>query len=146
MNHSTMLTHLLHLALGLHRARLACLAALIIARFKGNTVKRAGPAAALPGADEIDSIDRRRPRLVKDGPRQPARMAPCVLAFRPDAPSPLALDRTPWRPGRTPIHVLGLAVVPDGIALPRCGRRLTKQGTSNPQERIDWRGQVLTGG
>ena len=43
-------------------------------------------------------------------------MAECVLAFPPDAPHPLALDRTQWMLGGTPISFLVPSVVHDGIA------------------------------
>ena len=49
---------------------------------------------------------------------QPVRLARFVLAFLPDAPYTLALDRTQWTPGRIPINFLALSVVHDDIAFP----------------------------
>ena len=59
MKHSTMLTDLLQLTFGLHRARIACLAALVIALFKVKTVNLAQLATAFPSPAEIDSHYRR---------------------------------------------------------------------------------------
>ncbi len=91
MNHSTMLTDLLQLTFGLHRARIACLTALVIALFKVKTVNLAQLATAFPGPAEIDSHYRRLQRFFKHVQLQPARMAQFVLSFLPDALYTLAL-------------------------------------------------------
>ena len=114
-----------------------------IALFKVNTVNLAQLAVAFPGSAEIDSHYRRLQRFFKDVQLQPARMATFVLASLPDAPYTLALDRTQWMLGRTPINFLVLSVVHDGIAFPLFWRLLTKQDNSNTQERIELLGQFL---
>ena len=153
MNHSTKLTDLLQPTFALNRARLACLAALVIALFKVKTVNLAQLAwrviwsTAFPGRHrlpaEIDSHYRRLQRFFKHVQFQPARMAPFVLAFLPDAPYTLALDRTQWMLGKIPINCLVLSVVHDGIAFPLFWQFLAKRGNSNTQERIELLGQFL---
>ena len=71
-------------------------------------------------------------------------MATFVLAFLPDAPYTLALDRTQWMLGTIPINFLVLSVIHDGIAFPLFFRLLAKRGNSNTQERIELLGQFLT--
>ena len=144
MKHSTRLADLLQSTFDLHRARLTCLAALVIALFRVKTVNLAQLATAFPGTAEIDSHYRRLQRFFQYLHLQPARVATFVLAFLPDAPYTLALDRTQWMLGRVPINFLVLSVVHDGIAFPLFFRVLAKRGNSNTQERIDLLGQVLT--
>ena len=143
MKHSTRLADLLQSAFGLHRARVTCLAALVIALFRVKTVNLAGLATAFPGAADIDSHYRRLQRFFKHVRLQPARVATFVLAFLPDAPYTLALDRTQWMLGRMPINFLVLSVVHDGIAFPLFFRVMAKRGNSSTQERTELLGQFL---
>ena len=143
MNHSTRLADLLQSTSGLHRARVTCLAALVIALFKVKTVNLAQLATAFPGPADIDSHYRRLQRFFKHVQLQPARIAQFVLAFLPDAPYTLALDRTQWMLARVPINFLVLSVVHDGIAFPLFWQFLAKRGNSNTQERIELLGQFL---
>ena len=109
MNHSTRLADMLQLTFALNRARLTCLASLVIALFKVNTVNLPQLATAFPGAAEVDSHYRRLQRFFKHVHLQPARLAQFVLAFLPDAPYTLALDRIQWMLGRVPINFLVLS-------------------------------------
>ena len=143
MKHSIRLADLLQSTFGLHRARVTCLAALVIALFRVKTVNLAQLATAFPGPAEIDSHYRRLKRFFQYLHLQPARVATFVVAFLPDAPYTLALDRTQWMLARVPINFLVLSVVHDGIAFPLFWRFLAKKGNSNTQERIDLLGQFL---
>ena len=143
MNHSTRLANLLQSTSGLHRARVTCLAALVIALFKVKTVNLAQLATAFPGPADIDSHYRRLQRFFKHVQLQPARIATFVLAFLPDAPYTLALDRTQWMLGKIPINFLVLSDVHGGIAFPLFWQFLAKRGNSNTQERIELLGQFL---
>ena len=113
--------------------------------FKVKTVNLAQLATAFPCPADIDSHYRRLQRFFKHVQFQPARMAPFVLAFLPDAPYTLALDRTQWMLGKIPINCLVLSVVHDGIAFPLFWQFLAKRGNSNTQERIELLGQFLKG-
>ena len=73
MKHSTKLADLLQSTFALHRARVTCLAALVIALFRLKTVNLAGLATAFPGAADIDSHYRRLQRFFKHIRPQPAR-------------------------------------------------------------------------
>ena len=84
MKHSTRLADLLQSTFGLHRPRVTCLAQL---------------ATAFPGTAEIDSHYRRSQRFFQYLQLQPARVTTCALAFLPDAPYTLALDRIQWMLG-----------------------------------------------
>ena len=143
MKHSTKLAHLLQLAFTMNWARRVCPASLIIALFEIKTVNLAQLAAAFPGAAEVDSHYRRLQRSFQHIQFQPARLAQFVLAFLPDAPYTLALDRTQWMLGTIPINFLVLSVVHDGIAFPLFWQVLAKRGNSNIQERIELLGQFL---
>ena len=142
--HSTKLADLLQSIFALHRARLTCLAAVVIALFKAKTVNLAQLATAFPGTAQIDSHYRRLQRFFKDIHLQPAGLATFVLACLPDAPYTLALDRTQWMFGRVPINFLVLSVVHHGIAFPLFFRVLDKRGNSNTRERIALLDQFLT--
>ena len=83
MKHSTRLADLLQSAFGLHRARVTCLAALVIALFRVKTVNLAGLATAFPGTAEIDSHYRRLERYFQHVQLQPHRLAKCMLPFLP---------------------------------------------------------------
>ena len=143
MNHSTRLANLLQSTAGLHRARVTCLAALVIALFKVKTVNLAQLATAFPGPADIDSHYLSLQRFFKHVQLQPARIATFVLAFLPDAPYTLALDRTQWMLGKIPINFLVLSAVHGGIAFPLFWQFLAKKGNSNTQERIELLGQFL---
>lgn len=144
LKHSTKLADLLQSIFALHRARLTCLAAVVIALFKAKTVNLAQLATAFPGSAEIDSHYRRLQRFFKDIHLQPAGIATFVLACLPDAPYTLALDRTQWMLGRVPINFLVLSIVHHGTAFPLFFRVLAKRGNSNTQERIALLDQFLT--
>lgn len=49
----------------------------------------------------------------------------------------LAADRTQWDVGNSPVNILTLGVVHEGIAFPLVWMMLDKKGNSNTQERID---------
>lgn len=57
MKHSARLADLLQSTFGLHRARVACLAALVIALFRVKTVDLAQLATAFPGTAEIGACN-----------------------------------------------------------------------------------------
>ena len=54
-----------------------------------------------------------------------------MLAFLPEAPYTLALDRTQWMLGKIPINCLVQSVVHDGIAFPLFWQFLAKWRKSN---------------
>ncbi len=101
MKHSTRLADLLQSTLGLHRARTTCPATLIIALFKVKTVNLSQLTTTFPGTASIDSNYQRLQRFFQ--------LARFLLAFLPDAPCTLALDRTQWMLGRIPINFLLLS-------------------------------------
>lgn len=111
LKHPSKLADLLQSIFALHRPRITCLAALVIALFKAKTVSLAQLSTAFPGTAQIDSHSRRLQRFFKDIHLQPAGIATFVLACLPDAPYTLALDRTQWMLGRVPINFLVLSVV-----------------------------------
>ena len=143
MKHSTMLADLLQSTFALHRARITCLATIVIALFKVKTVNLAQLATAFPNPADLDSHYRRLQRFFKHVRLQPAHLASFVLAFLPDTPYTLALDRTQWMLGKRPINFLILSVVHDGIAFPLLWKVWAKRGNSNTRERIALMGRFL---
>ena len=138
MNHSTRLADLLQSTFALHRAPVTCLVALVIALFKTKTVNLAQLATAFPGQAEIDSHYRRLQRFFQHVQLQPARLAKFVLAFLPDAPYTLTLDRTQWMLGSMPINFLVLSVVHEGIAFPLFWQLVAKKVTPIPRSALNY--------
>jgi hypothetical protein len=136
MDHHTMLTHILKPPLGWHLARVKCLSALIIALFKVKTVNLTELATAFGGRAQSDSTYRRLQRFFQYVDIPPELIARLVMAFLPDAPFTLALDRSNWMLGSVPINFLVLSIVHQGVAFPLVWNCLSKQGNSNTTERM----------
>ena len=118
MKHSTRLADLLQSTFGLHRARVTCLAALVIALFRVKTVNLAQLATAFPGTAEVDSHYRPLQRFFQHVQLQPARVAKCAR-FSTRRPLHPGSRSNPVMLGKIPINFLVLSVVHhDGIAFP----------------------------
>ncbi|MEM8501911.1 MAG: IS4 family transposase [Cyanobacteria bacterium P01_D01_bin.1] len=124
--------------LGWHGARTWFVAAFLIALFKAKTVNLSELATAFPGLAKPESHYKRQQRFFRAFELDYAVIARLVVAWI-DIPEPwvLAVDRTQWDVGTTPVNILTLGVVHEGIAYPLVWVMLDKKGNSNTDERID---------
>ena len=86
MKHSARLADLLQSTFGLHRARVTCLAALVIALFRVKTVNLAQLATAFPGTAEIGACNASA-NTSNSNPRAWPHIVSCSL-FYPTPPTP----------------------------------------------------------
>ena len=124
--------------LGWHGARVLFVAAFLIALFRVKTVNLSELAAAFPGLAQPESQYKRQQRFFRAFEMDYAVIAQLVVAWMA-IPEPwvLAVDRTQWDVGKTPVNILTLGVVHEGITFPLVWRMLDKKGNSNTDERID---------
>ena len=124
--------------LGWHGARVLFVAAFLIALFRAKTVNLSELATAFPGLAKPESHYKRQQRFFRGFELDYAVIAYLVVAWLA-IPEPwvLAVDRTQWDVGTTPINILTLGVVHEGIAFPLVWVMLDKKGNSNTDERID---------
>ena len=123
---------------GWHGARTLFVAAFLIALFRAKTVNLSELATAFPGAAKPASHYKRQQRFFRAFEVDYAVIAQLVVAWMA-IPEPwvLAVDRTQWDVGKTPVNILTLGVVHEGIAFPLLWMMLDKKGNSNTDERID---------
>ena len=124
--------------LGWHGARTLFVAAFLIALFRVKTVNLSELATAFPGLAKPESQYKRQQRFFRAFEMDYAVIAQLVVAWMA-IPEPwvLAVDRTQWDVGTTPVNILTLGVVYEGIAFPLVWMMLDKKGNSNTDERID---------
>ena len=144
MKHSTRLADLLQSTFDLHRARLTCLAALVIALFRVKTVQSGPTRHRLSGYC--------RDRLPLPAPATLLPIPPPSTCARGHLRARFS-TRRPLYPGARPNPVdawQGAHQLPRPVRRPRWHRlssvfsRAGQTGNSNTQERIDLLGQVLT--
>ena len=136
MDHTPMLVHRLTLHLGWHRARIQCLASLIVAVCKSKTVTRTDVATAFPGTAAMASHDTRLQRFLQHVESKPRLIATGVVALLPEDTSPRSRERTHGMLGCLQSHVLVWSVGHAGMAFPVVGRFLQKNGHAHTQERL----------
>ena len=124
--------------LGWHGARTLFVAAFIMALFRRKTVNLSELAVAFPGRAQPESHYKRQQRFFRGFELDYATIAKLVVAWMA-IPEPwvLAVDRTQWDVGNTPVNILTLGVVYQGIAFPLVWMMLDKKGNSNTDERIE---------
>ena len=113
-------------------------AAFLIALFRVKTVNLSELATAFPGLAKPESQYKRQQRFFRSFEIDYGVIAQLVVAWM-GIPEPwvLAVDRTQWEVGKTPVNILTLGVVHEGIAFPLVWVMLDKKGNSNTDERID---------
>ena len=124
--------------LGWHGARVLFVAAFLIALFRAKTVNLSELATAFPGLAKPESHYKRQQRFFRAFEFDYGMIAHLVVTWM-SIPEPwvLAVDRTQWDVGTTPVNILTLGVVHEGIAFPLVWVMLDKKGNSNTDERID---------
>ena len=126
------------------------LAAFLVALLAERTVSLAWIAQALPTEAKAEPNRRRLQRFLEDRRLTPATFARIVAAFLPASPWIVAIDRTNWFWGKTPLNLLVLAVVltskdrPDrSVAVPLLWTPLARDGASDTGQRKALLGQFL---
>lgn len=124
--------------LGWHGARLAFLAAFLIALIRAKTVNLSELATVFIGKAQPDSHYKRMQRFFRSFEIQMEQIAHMVVNLM-QIPEPwvLSIDRTNWSFGDTHFNILVLGVVHEGIAFPVLWLLLDKKGNSNSDERMD---------
>ena len=136
--------------LGWHRARLNCLAKVLLALLAAGSVNLTKVARAFCGPAQLDSHYKRLQRFLRGfdclGDGRLARLLAGLSGVPP--PWVLSLDRSDWRPAVPAAalpwsNFLVLGIVRDGVAYPLVWTLLPKAGSSNTQERIDLMARFL---
>jgi hypothetical protein len=121
---------------GWNKARVRFFARFLVALIACRTVCLYRLANAVPGEAKTGSHYKRLQRFVGGFGLDFVSLARLVVSVAGvSGPFVLALDRTDWKLGRTPLNVLVLALVHDGVAFPLFWRVLGKAGNSNLAER-----------
>lgn len=142
MRESTALLGILQQHFDWHKARLACLAAFVVALVKVRTVNLTEVALALNPGVKAASNYRRIQRFLASFEVDFEAVARLMLTLVPvKSGLVVTIDRTArkfplWRFGRAPINVLMLGVAWRGLAFPVLWRLLPKTGISSTSERI----------
>lgn len=123
--------------LGWHGVRVLFVAAFLIA-LRAKTVNLSELAAVFPGLAKPESQYKRQQRFFRAFEMDYAVIAELVVAWMA-IPEPwvLAVDRMQWDVGTTPVNILRLGVVHEGIAFRLVWVMLDKKGNSNTDEGID---------
>ena len=120
-----------------NKARINFLAKFLVALLQVKTVSLVQIASVMSGRATADSHYKRCQRFLRFFDLQFADIAALVLNWL-GIPSPfvISIDRTDWYLGQTPLNILMLSVVYDGLAFPLLWVVLEKKGCSDTAERI----------
>jgi len=120
-----------------NKARRNFLAKFIVALVQVKTVSLVQIASVMSGSATADSHYKRCQRFLRFFDLPFAEVAVLVirlLGVKP--PFVISVDRTDWYLGETPLNILMLSVVYEGVAFPLLWTVLEKKGCSDTQERI----------
>jgi hypothetical protein len=120
-----------------NKARINFLAKFIVALLQVKTVSLVQIASVMNGRAKAHSHYKRCQRFLRFFDVEFAEVASLVLKLL-GLPSPfvISIDRTDWYLGQTPLNILMLSVVYEGLAFPLLWVVLEKKGCSDTQERI----------
>lgn len=120
-----------------NKARINFLAKFLIALIQVRSVNLSEIASVFPGRAKQESHYKRIQRFLRFFEISYAVIAVLIVSLI-GVPSPwvLTLDRTNWQLGKTPLNILVLGIVYNGVAIPVLWTILEKKGNSNTRERI----------
>jgi hypothetical protein len=120
-----------------NKARINFLAKFIVALLQVKTVSLVQIASVMSGCAKAESHYKRCQRFLRFFELEFAEVAALVLKLL-GVPSPfvISLDRTDWYLGQTPLNILMLSVVYEGLAFPLLWVVLEKKGCCDTTERI----------
>ena len=129
----------------LHGSRRKFIEKVIPAIVKASSVTLRRIASAVESSAEVDSIVRRLQRLLAAESFDQAQVAKFIVSFLGiEGPMTIAIDRTNWKFGKTPVNIFMLSVKWRSKAVPLFWTLLDKAGNSNQAERIDLLEMFLT--
>ena len=137
MKHINELSQILNKILNWNKARVDCLAQMIIGIIKVKSVNLAQVALGVDSASKKESRYRRMQRLLHSYKFDQSIIFQVIQTLFP-LPKKLILimDRTNWKFGKTHINFLVISIACKGIALPIFWINLAKAGNSCGKERI----------
>lgn len=120
-----------------NKARINFMAKFVIALIQVKTVSLTQLSEVLSGSAKADSQYKRCQRFLRHFELPFADIAALIIKLlRIKPPFVIAVDRTDWYVGETPLNILMLSVVWKGVAFPLLWTVLEKKGCSNTHERI----------
>lgn len=120
-----------------NKARINFLAKFLVALLQVKTVSLVQIASVMSGRAKADSHYKRCQRFLRFFELEFAEVASLVLKLLGlQAPFVISIDRTDWYLGETPLNILMLSVVYQGLAFPLLWVVLEKKGCSDTAERI----------
>ena len=144
MKHISELQKTLSHFLDWNKARMICLVQILQALFCVRTINLTQIAAAFKTDVKEESCYRRVCRFFTGFSFDMSAIVPIVLRVFPlEGKYLLALDRTNWKWGKTPINILMLSVAYKGISIPLFWAVLDLEGNSAPEDRIGIMKRVL---
>jgi hypothetical protein len=119
-----------------NKARINFLAKFLVSLIQVRTVNLTQIASVFPGRAKQESHYKRIQRFLRFFEISYAVIAALLVSLI-GVPSPwvLTLDRTNWQLGKTPLNMLVLGIVYQGVAIPVLWTILEKKGNSNTAER-----------
>lgn len=121
-----------------NKARINCLANVVIALIKVRSVNLVSLSQAFSGDAKSESNYKRLQRFFRGFDLSLDLIAKLIFSFVPfEGKMILCLDRTNWKFGKCDINFLVLGIAYKGVAMPVLWSLLDKRGNSNSQERID---------
>lgn len=118
--------------------------AFLVALLAERTISLAWIAQVMPTDAKPESNRKRIQRFLDDARATPVAFARLIAAYLPARPWILAIDRTNWFWGKTPLNLLVLAVVEQRVAIPLLWIPLPRDGASDTAQRIALLSQFLT--
>lgn len=118
--------------------------AFLVALLAERTISLAWIAQVMPTNAQPESNRKRIQRFLDDARATPTAFAKIIGAYLPARPWIVAIDRTNWFWGKTPLNLLVLAVVENGVAIPLLWMALPREGASDTAQRIALLSQFLT--
>lgn len=120
-----------------NKARINFLAKFIVALLQVKTVSLVQIASVMSGRAKPESHYKRCQRFLRFFDLEFPEVASLVLNWLGiPAPFVISIDRTDWYLGQTPLNILMLSVVYEGLAFPLLWVVLEKKGCSDTNERI----------
>lgn len=120
------------------------IAAFLVALLAERTISLAWIAQAMPTDAQPESNRKRIQRFLDDARATPCTFARIIATYLPARRWIVAIDRTNWFWGKTPLNLLVLAVVEQGVAIPLIWMPLPRDGASDTVQRIALLSQFLT--
>jgi hypothetical protein len=114
------------------------MSAIILGLIESSSVRLKSLAQTFPGASKVDSSVKHIYRLLKGESLCIQALARFIVSILPlQQKWIVAIDRTNWMFGKSPINIFTLGIVFKGITIPILFLLLPKDGASNAEERIE---------